>query len=145
MKHEPKDKPFPWQCVKCLKPQVWPTEVPYTGQVKHDGRLHDVRVSRLTVYRCKACGYVVFSNVTNDQIYEALRKELNLLSPETIRSQREALGLTQKELADRLGVASETICRWETGALIQTRAMDNLLRLFFTLPEVRTALQTVAT
>ena len=31
----------------------------------------------------------------------------------------------------------ETICRWESGGLIQSRAMDNLLRVYFSLPQVR--------
>src|SRR5262249_5932204 len=43
--------------------------------------------------------------------------------------------------AERLGVAPETISRWVNGALIQSRAMDNLLRLFFALPEVRDVLR----
>ncbi len=45
--------------------------------------------------------------------------------------------MSQQELAEQLGVAKETICRWETGAMIQSRAMDNLLRLFFESEEVR--------
>jgi len=40
-------------------------------------------------------------------------------------------------MAELLGVAKETISRWETGALIQSRAMDNLLRLFFESEDVR--------
>ena len=36
-----------------------------------------------------------------------------------------------------LRVAKETVSRWETGAQIQQRAMDLLLRLFFDIPEVR--------
>ena len=41
-----------------------------------------------------------------------------------------ASGMSQQEVADHLGVAKETIARWETGA-IQSRAMDNLLRQVF--------------
>lgn len=35
--------------------------------------------------------------------------------PEKIKSAREALLITQEELANELGVTSITICRWETG------------------------------
>lgn len=35
--------------------------------------------------------------------------------PADLRSAREALGLTQKALAERLGVSENTIWRWETG------------------------------
>ena len=50
----------------------------------------------------------------------------------------EALGLTQKQLATRLHLAESTLSRWETGAQIQQRAMDLLLRMFFEIPQVRT-------
>jgi len=51
------------------------------------------------------------------------------------------LGLKQQELAEQLGVAPETISRWVNGALIQSRAMDNLLRLYFDSKEVRSLLR----
>jgi len=37
------------------------------------------------------------------------------LSPEKIKSIREEMGLTQRELAEKLCVHGVTICRWETG------------------------------
>ena len=67
--------------------------------------------------------------------------EERLLTPQQIREGREALGLQSKELAERLGVAKETLSRWETGMMIQSRAMDNLLRAYFAVPEVRAVLQ----
>ncbi len=48
--------------------------------------------------------------------------------------------LNQQQLAERLGVAPETISRWLNGALIQSRAMDNLLRVYFAFPQVQAAL-----
>jgi transcriptional regulator with XRE-family HTH domain len=65
---------------------------------------------------------------------------LNLLAPAEIRAGLERLGMTQKEAAERLGIAEETLSRWVNELQIQTRAMDNLLRLFFGIPEVRSAL-----
>jgi transcriptional regulator with XRE-family HTH domain len=47
------------------------------------------------------------------------------------------LGLTQKELAERLQIAEATLCRWETGRQIQQRLSDLALRLYFDLPGVR--------
>ena len=49
--------------------------------------------------------------------------------------------MKSKELAEKLGVAAETISRWERGGLIQSRAMDNFLRVFFALLEVREVLR----
>lgn len=65
---------------------------------------------------------------------------MRLLTPEQIETAIQQLGLRQKELAARLGVAEETISRWINGSMLQTRAMDNLLRAYFALPQLRAAL-----
>lgn len=137
---KPGDKPFPWRCFKCLKREVNPVKIPYTARVNHDGRLYEIPIPELEIPRCQACGELTFSNGVDEQITQALRAQLHLLTPEQIRSGRKALDLQQKHLAERLGVAEATICRWETGLMIQSRAMDNLLRLYFGVPEVRSAL-----
>lgn len=36
----------------------------------------------------------------------------------TIASERALLGLSQADLADRLGVSRQTVLRWESGAVI---------------------------
>jgi putative zinc finger/helix-turn-helix YgiT family protein len=136
-----RDKPFPWRCLKCLKREVYPETVPYTAEVNHDGRLYQVQVPALAIPRCRSCGELVFTNRVDEQITAALRAQLRLLTPAQIRESRKALGLLQQELAERLGVAEATISRWETGVLIQSRAMDNLLRAYFALPELRAALR----
>ncbi len=137
---EPVDRPFPWRCPACLKREVAPAVIAYTADIKHDGTLHAVEIPALEVPRCQACGELVFSTDVDEQINTALRAKLRLLTPGQIRSGRKELDADQKQLAERLGVAKETISRWETGALIQSRAMDNLLRVFFALPEVRDVL-----
>jgi transcriptional regulator with XRE-family HTH domain len=50
------------------------------------------------------------------------------------------IGLSQKDAAERLGIAEETLSRWLNESQIQSRAMDNLLRAFFAFPAVRSAL-----
>jgi putative zinc finger/helix-turn-helix YgiT family protein len=133
-------KPFPWRCPACAKKAVQPAEVGYTARIKHDGRLHDVEVPALRCTRCESCGELVLGADSDEQIIRALRDKLRLLQPDEIRSQRESLGLTQTKLAERLGVAQETISRWESGLVIQSRANDNLMRLYFTQSDVRDAL-----
>lgn len=115
-------------------------EVPYTARIKHDGRTHDVELPAMRCGRCEACGELVFNADTDEQITRALRAKLRLLQPNEIRAEREALSLTQAQLADRIGTAQETISRWESGLHIQSRAMDKLLRVFFQFGEVRQAL-----
>lgn len=133
-------KPFPWRCPECGKKAVQPATVRHTSQIKHDGRLYSVEIPGLRVPRCSACGELVFDNDADEQIARALRDQLGLLSGEQIRKNREDLGLSQRVLAEHLGVAVETISRWENGALTQTRAMDRYLRVYFGVPAARAAL-----
>ena len=135
-----KSKPFPWRCLECGKKEVWPAVVSHTSEIRHDGRLYTVKVPKLRVPRCKACGELIFENDADEQIASALREQLGLLSPEEIRGNRDKLGLSQRELAEHLGVAVETISRWENGVLIPSRAMDRYLRLYFTVPAACSAL-----
>jgi putative zinc finger/helix-turn-helix YgiT family protein len=88
---------------------------------------------------------MVFDNDADEQIAAALREKIGVLSAQQIRMNREQLGLSQRQLAEQLGVAVETISRWETGVLIQSRAMDRYLRLYFGVPAVRAALITPST
>ena len=138
--HVTKQKPFPWRCPSCGLKEVRPSVAPYAAEVKHDGRVHEVAIDRLEIPTCQSCGEKVFSKHVDDQISQALRRQLRLLSPNEIRSALRTLGMSQKELARRLGVAEATLSRWATGTVIQSRAMDNLLRVYFALPEVRNAL-----
>ena len=133
-------KPFPWRCPECGKKEVRPVTVPHTSQIKHDGRLYTVEVPKLRAPRCGACGELVFDNDADEQIAQALRDHLGVLSGDQIRKNRETLGLSQRILAEHLGVAVETISRWENGALTQTRAMDRYLRVYFGVPAALAAL-----
>ncbi len=135
------NRPFPWPCPNCLTLTVVPTVVDYTAKVKHDGVVHELHLPALEMPRCRTCGETVITSAVDDQFNDALRARLRLLTPAQIRKAIDTLGLKQQELAERLGVAPETISRWLNGALIQSRAMDNLLRLFFGLPQVRDVLR----
>lgn len=50
---------------------------------------------------------------------------------ENIRARRRALGLTQKELAERLGISDKTVSRWESGVQLPEASL---------LPEIAAAL-----
>lgn len=137
-----KSKPFPWCCPNCAKDEVYPAQGDYTATVKKDGYVYAVPVPNLQAARCRECGTLVFSNRSGEQIERAVQEYVRalVLQPEQIRSARKRLQLTQSALAERLGVAEETISRWETGTLVPSRAMDNLLRVFFAMPAVREVL-----
>jgi putative zinc finger/helix-turn-helix YgiT family protein len=137
----PHGKPFPWICPECGRREVQPVSISYATEIKHDGRLHRLEIPDLVVPKCGACGELVFDNREDQRVAQELRRVLGLLSSEQIRFNREKLGQSQEELAEQLGVAAETIIRWETGALTPTRAMDRYLRVYFGVPAVRSVLE----
>jgi putative zinc finger/helix-turn-helix YgiT family protein len=133
----PATKPFPWKCGHCRSRSVRPASIEYTADFEHDGREYALKIPGLSVLRCENCGEVLLDDDANRRISEEMREHLGLLSPSQIRRNRETLGMTQRELASLLGIAEATISRWETGAQIQQRALDRLMRLCFASREVR--------
>jgi len=57
------------------------------------------------------------------------------LTGDDIKSIRKKLGLTQKEMAEKLGVGLKTFARYENFSVRQSKAMDNLLRILERYPE----------
>ncbi len=114
--------------------------VSYDAEIRHDGRVYVFTIPQLNLPVCQACGEKVFTEKVDDQISAALRAHLCLLTPDEMRAALERLEMTQKEAAERLGVAEATLSHWLNDTQIQSRAMDNLLRVFFAFPQVRAAL-----
>ncbi len=131
------ERRFSPKCGKCRQRSVALVTIPYDITIDHDGRKYQIHIPALTVPRCAACGEIAIDDEADRVIEAAFRQEAKLLAGAEIRRLRERLGLTQQELADRLGIAGATLSRWETGAQRQQRAMDVLLRLFFNVPEAR--------
>lgn len=134
------ERPFPWRCRHCRELAVVPTRVDYQDEVRYDGQLVSFLARDIEIPICQNCGEKVFTEVVDDQLTAALRQHLGLLTPEQIREGIERLGLSQKEVADRLGVAEDLLWSWANGFTIQLRAMDKYLRVFFRFPEVQAAL-----
>ena len=131
-------KPFPWKCMYCRERTVSPVTLPtYQKELEHDGRKYAVTVPNLRVYQCTKCGEIVLDDEANCRISDALRSAVGLLFPSQIRRMRESLYLTQRRLATALQISESTLSRWETGAQLQQRCMDRMLRAFFDLEELR--------
>lgn len=128
---------FPRTCVCCGSKSVQPSLIDREFDVKHDGRHHHVMVRDLPVEQCASCKEVTLGSDSDEYVDAALREHLGLLPPERIRSNRIRLGMTQVQLAEQIGCASETLSRWENGALVQSRGADRLLRAYFAMPSLR--------
>jgi putative zinc finger/helix-turn-helix YgiT family protein len=132
-----RSRPFPWLCIECRAKEVFPTATDYTTTVTHDGRSYTIRVPELVLPTCRNCGDQLFTADADDRVVAALRAQIGLLTPDEIQQRRAALNVTQEEVAEQIGVAKEALLGWETGALIQSRVIDNLMRLFFESEEAR--------
>jgi DNA-binding transcriptional regulator YiaG len=131
-------KPYPWKCGNCRERAVSPaTLAEYTTRLDHDGKSYEVVVPDLDVLLCAHCDAVELTDEAGDRLVEALRRAADLLSPAQIRAGREALGLTQKQLAGHLRISETSLSRWETGAQMQQKCMDLLLKATFGLPAFR--------
>jgi putative zinc finger/helix-turn-helix YgiT family protein len=130
-------KPFPWRCTNCREKAVREAIIDYIATMEYDGRTYSVEMKKFRVPRCDNCGQVSPDAEALGAITDAFLRQEELLTPAEIRGYREKLNFTQRELAARLGVAEATVSRWENGVQIQQRSLDNLLRLFFGLPQVR--------
>ena len=135
------ERPFPWRCRHCGEREVVLAKTNYAAAVRHDGRLLEFTIAELELPVCQACGERVFTEKADAQVNDALRGHLNLLTPAQIRDAIKRVGMSQKDLANCLGIAEATLSRWVSEVQIQSRSMDNLLRVFFGFPEVRVALR----
>ncbi len=125
----------------CRERAVFPTTLPaYSEEMEHDGRKYSVALTDFNVLQCRQCSEIVLDDDADKRLNDALRKAVGLLAPDEIRQNRLALGYTQQLLADCLRISMFTLSRWESGAQIQQRGMDALMRVFFQSGEARAIL-----
>jgi putative zinc finger/helix-turn-helix YgiT family protein len=128
--------PYPRTCPACATRTVLPATIHHVAKIKYEGKIYTVEIPDLKVGQC-LCGEVVFDLETDAQIDAAFRRVVKLLTADQIHTGRIQLKLKQGELASALDVAKATISRWETRALIQSRAMDKFLRAYLHDPNFR--------
>jgi len=138
----PADQPdgLPCRCRNCGKQAVKMTAITFDAEVRHDGRLYEFNIPKLQIAVCEKCGEKIFTEEVDEQVNAHLRAHMQLLTPEEMRAALNRVGLSQKLAAERMGIAEATLSRWISGTQIQSRSMDNLLRIFFAFPQVRLAL-----
>ena len=138
-------EPFPWLCGQCGAEKVFADKIAYDTSLRYEGRDYQVVVPDLPALKCRECGAVLLNNESDAHLSSAFRDRLKLLQPETIREGRKRLSLNQREFAELLGVAEESVSRWETGAQMQSRVVDKIMRVYFASPEARKVLDAART
>jgi len=82
---------------------------------------------------CTMCGYKTVTFEQADELrkntVDAYRLKQNLLTGKEILAIRNSLDLSQIEFARFLHVGVASVKRWETGTIVQSKALDELIRL----------------
>ena len=125
------------KCSTCRLRTMALSTMPYSVKINHDGREYAVEIPSLIVPTCSNCKAFVLDDEANGYIDLAFRHQAGLLTPSRIRTGREELGLNQQKFAQCFGIAVSTLSRWETGAQVQQRFHDGVLRAFFALPDLQ--------
>jgi putative zinc finger/helix-turn-helix YgiT family protein len=132
-----------WRCHVCRQLSLRRVIRPYESEVSHDGRPPvKVRIPDLEVIACTNpdChpehpdDTVIEDDATIWRITEETYRQLGLLTPTEIRAARERLGFNQQQLQELLGLGGNSLSRWETGRVYQSRSLDALLRIVFNVP-----------
>lgn len=124
---------------------------PFEYEISHDGRPPvTIRIPDLEEIVCtnpdcrpeEPGDTILHDDAAAHRITIETYRQLGLLTPDEIRAQREALGLTQQEMQDLMGLGGNTLSRWEQAHVYQSRAMDRFLRVFLVSEQVRDTLET---
>jgi len=99
-----------------------------------------VELSSVEMYSCDHCGEKFFTPDQSKQVSRmvrvAVRDRLGLLPPERIIEIRRKYGFSQDRLETLLSLGPKVVTRWETGRVLQTKQVDDLLRLIDKMPGV---------
>lgn len=109
----------------------------YSTTLSLDGE--QIEVGGLERYRCADCGA---DPVFHDQnrrnsarVSDARRINRGLLTGKEIAAVRAKLGLTQAQASEVFGGGPHAFSKYERGEVIQSSAMDRLLKICSTLPD----------
>jgi putative zinc finger/helix-turn-helix YgiT family protein len=125
------------KCPNCHQLQMDLVTEKYEANLEHDAREYKFTVPGLVLLSCSSCGNRIIPDESDERLSDELRKAAGLLSPSEVRENRERLGLTQEQLAQKLDVSEYILSRWETGEQIQQHAYDKLLRVYFNVLQAR--------
>ncbi|MEE8732895.1 MAG: type II TA system antitoxin MqsA family protein [Eggerthellaceae bacterium] len=123
------------RCDKCggrMAESLDPIEVDFKGE--------HLTVLDVPHFLCENCDDIAFNaeqlDAYSHAIDEAYRERMGLLSPSQIKSIRKSISCTQAQFESLVGVSTPTVSRWETGASIQQKTADNLMRVIEKFPGI---------
>jgi DNA-binding transcriptional regulator YiaG len=125
------------KCHECGKEFIHRIAPPRRVRMRYEGSPQDVLVEHLPEWHCAGCNVSITDGESDEAFQNALRKHIGLLSPQQIKAGLKELDISQDRFAERLGCAAESVSRWLNGAVLQSRAYDRLMRIYFHFPEVR--------
>lgn len=90
------------------------------------------------IYECAACGEALVDPASSKKAEKLLKdfsREVDgLLSAASIKRIRKKLGFTQEQMAEVCGGGLKGFARYESGQVMQSKGMDNLLRILDEFP-----------
>lgn len=120
---------IPFICGECEDGWVQETE----GSYEVTFRRNQYSIPNVRYLKCEQCGAISFTPEQDSELerrtVSAARLAEGLLPPEDIVGLREFLGISQVDLETILGTGQKHVVRWESGAVFQSRANDERLRL----------------
>ncbi len=123
-------------CSECGVGQLTPST--YSDEFAHNGR--SLSVDGLECYVCSKCGAdpVFTDQIRRNQlrIADAKRESDGLLTGAEIRSMRERNNLSQSQASELFGGGANAFSKYERGDVIQSAAMDRLIKVADFIPDV---------
>lgn len=104
-------------CDECMQSVDAQLEEFYTTHLMRGAEISIVETWPVCPHCGNKIGLGTYANENDKRLYDAYRKATHLPSGDEIRAMREKLGLSQKKLADLLGIGVASIQRYEGGSL----------------------------
>jgi HTH-type transcriptional regulator / antitoxin MqsA len=116
-------------CICCESRNTYVTE--RTRKLKIGTR--EITVANDQITACRDCGTTFYtadqSILADRRLIDARKQQEGLLTSSQIKTLRKSLDLSQAQLEAALGVGAKTVVRWENGTAVQSKALDDVLRL----------------
>ena len=85
--------------------------------------------AEVPVYRCADCEFMYTDREASELCHDAVCRYRDVMTPKEVREVRNSYNQSVEEFSKQTGIGAASINRWEKGALIQNKAMDNYLYL----------------